>query len=197
MNHEFTPHMSQQEQALLIRHIPPKGNVLEFGCGGSTQLFLESGVVSLYSVDSSIAWLEKLLLNPVIRINMKHGVWVPLYADIGPIGEWGKPLQQTPDKRWLNYHETCWRDIPSAPFDMVLIDGRFRVACLCQYLLRYGSRNTVIAFHDFWDREQYHGVLQFLEVKDRADTLAIFTVKENIDQAPLKALLAQHMFIYE
>ncbi len=49
--------------------------------------------------------------------------------------------------------------------DLVLIDGRFRVACALKCFLHVGS-DCVVAFDDYLDRPHYHVVGQFYETID-------------------------------
>ncbi len=197
MSDNLKPHMSDAEINLLGKYIPNEARILEFGCGGSTLFFLEKGASYLFSVESDLSWLQHLLSNPAIRIYYKFGRWVPCHAHIGPTAEWGKPLAQTPELQWLNYHMGCWSNIPQENFDYVLIDGRFRVACLCQYLLRNHNPSVNIAIHDFWNRPQYHCLLSFLDVVEQVDTLGIFQPKENIDFQKVGLLLQEYLFIIE
>ena len=48
--------------------------------------------------------------------------------------------------------------------DVVFVDGRFRVACICAALL-YTAPGTIIMVHD-WIRSRYHVVLEHAEVID-------------------------------
>lgn len=50
--------------------------------------------------------------------------------------------------------------------DLVMIDGRFRVAC-CLKCYNIISDICLIVFDDFLDREQYHVVLKYFEIIDK------------------------------
>ena len=194
MSADFSPHMIPAEVALLSTFVPKDGTCLEFGSGGSTQFFLEKGIGKLYSVDSDRAWLEKLFENPAVRIFHKHGRWVPLYADIGHTEDWGAPAIHVPSIIWLNYHQHIWSHIHENAFDLILVDGRFRVACLLQCLLRCSNEKAVILMHDFWNRPHYHEVLDFLDVLEKADSLGVFKPKKNLDWQKLGILLQERQF---
>ncbi len=43
------------------------------------------------------------------------------------------------------------------------------------------SCNTIILFHDFWNRYKYHVILKYVDVIDRADTLGVFRIREEVD----------------
>lgn len=149
---------------------------------------------TLYSVDSDRQWLEKLLENAVVRACLKAKRWTPIHAGIGHITDWGQPAIEQPDLVWLNYHQHCWQTIADRKFDMILIDGRFRVACVCQCLLRCGLKDVVMVIHDFWNRPHYHGVLDFLQLEDKADTLGVFRPKKRVNWKGLSLLLQKHQF---
>ena len=121
----------------------------------------------------------------------------PLHADIGPIISFGRPEAQTPDVCWLNYHQYCWSKFSERDFDFILIDGRFRVACTCQSLLRCNKPGVLFAIHDFWNRPEYHILLKFFDVIDRADSLGIFKAKQKIDWQELNLVLQDHQFDYD
>jgi len=194
MSHEFPPHMSSDEVALLGDVVKKNFSILEFGCGGSTQLFFEKGAKELVSIDSDAEWLRKLLTNKDISAFHKRGIWCPLHADIGKTREWGAPMDRVPQIHWLNYHQYCWNGFSNRQFDLILIDGRFRVACVCQSLLRCARENMLLAIHDFWNRPHYHVVLDFLDTLEKVDSLGIFKPKSTIDWQALSLVLQDHQF---
>lgn len=185
----YTPYMRPTEIALLDRFVPEKGVCLEFGSGGSTQFFLDRGIAKLYSVESDKSWLDKLRDNPTVQISHKRGDWIPLYADIGKVKAWGVPANSSPSVAWLNYHQHIWKKIPDPTFDFILVDGRFRVACLLQCLLRCVNREVIIVVHDFWNRPYYHRVLGHLNVVDKVDSLGVFTPKKRLNWKKLTLTL--------
>ena len=188
------PHMSEAEIALLAKYIPKGGNILEFGCGGSTKFFFENGAAFVASVESDMAWIDTLAQNSTVRKALGEKRWRILPANIGPVGEWGTPADPNPSLLWLNYHEKCWQRIDAGAVDLALIDGRFRVACFCQTLLRCTNPDLVLVMHDFWNRPQYHCILHFCTVLDQVDTLAVFRKKNPLEKPLLEQLLHAHTF---
>ncbi len=63
-------------------------------------------------------------------------------------------------------------------FDVVLVDGRYRVACALR-ALKYTDQESVVIIHDF-HRRVYHVVLDYYEVVERADTLIVLRKKKNL-----------------
>ena len=191
---DLVPCMSGEELELLDRHIPFGGNVLEFGCGGSSPHFLSRGARLLTSVESDKAWLETLIQSPLLRhFFLKHR-WVPIHADIGPTRSWGRPSSREALLSWLEYHALSWAAMPDTAYDLILIDGRFRVACFCQSLLRCGNAGVTIVIHDFWNRPNYHAVLEFSDVLDRAGTSVALRAKAGLDWKRLCLVLQEHQF---
>jgi len=179
------PRMSAPETALFKQHLKGAKSLLEFGCGGSTVLAAELGVRRITSVDSDPAWLEQVSRHPKVRAIQFKG----RYADIGPIGLWGKPRRKAQAHRWPAYSMAVWEELDASP-DVVLVDGRFRVACCLQALL-HTKPGAKILFHDFWDRPQYHAVLSYARCLGRADTLAVLRAKPRMDWKALAEDLAR------
>jgi hypothetical protein len=67
--------------------------------------------------------------------------------------------------------------------DVILVDGRFRVACALKSL-EYVSDGSVVLIHDFFDRSPiYDAVLKYYDIIDRADTLVVLSRKKVVDWA--------------
>jgi hypothetical protein len=119
------------------------------------------------------------------------------FVDMGPTDTWGTPLSKDRLSEWPNYVELPWKRVDAAgsPVHLVLIDGRFRVAC-CLYSLRkiVESRagSPLIVMHDFWDRPEYHVVLPFLDEYKSAGTLAAFRPKSEVDLSAVERLLVEY-----
>lgn len=182
--------MRPLEISLLTSLLKRADHVLEFGAGGSTTLALKLGVKHLDSVESDAAWIARIQADEAAaraldnrRLRMHH-------ADIGPIGMFGGPGKASLQRQWPNYFSKPWQHIDSRTLDIVLIDGRFRVACILESILRT-ERRTVLAIHDFWNRPAYHQVLPFLDELDRCETLGVFRVKPDLDRSAAQELLDQ------
>lgn len=152
---------------------------LEYGSGGSTLLASEIGVARIVSVESDPDWLEA-----VARAGEGGpGERILLHADIGPTGEWGHPTSDAEWRRWRRYPLIGWEVCQSrnlAP-DVVLIDGRFRVACLYAALL-FARPGTCILFDDYLNRPRYHGVETILRPQAMHDRLAEFVRPQTLDR---------------
>ena len=140
------------------------------------------------SVETDPQWISHLREHRSIAKAERSGRLCLLHADVGPVGNWGIPTGEHGTERYANYAPLPWA-ICDNP-DLVLVDGRFRVASALVALLRGGSK-TKIAFHDFWERPHYHAILPFVDCEDSADTLAIFK-KPSADRQAMTAQFAEN-----
>ncbi|PWB82452.1 MAG: hypothetical protein C3F11_11870 [Methylocystaceae bacterium] len=185
------PHMTDSEIELFTQHLHGARRLLEFGCGGSTVLAGAEGASGIVSVDSDRAWLDKVAAAPELRKTS----FQPVHVDIGPIGAWGVPSDHSHALKWPDYYTAVWAHVAQEP-DVVFIDGRFRIACTLYSLLKCGGRAKYL-IHDFWNRDHYHCVLEFLDCIDRVDTLGVFVAKETIDWRRLALVLQAHAMDFQ
>ncbi len=111
------PQMTAAEIAQVELQLAGRVSLLEFGCGGST-LVAARQVQRIVSVDSDPEWLAKVGEN-LARAAVD---FTPYHADIGPVGEWGYPVDDSRIRDWPRYHMQIWRHLAGSP-DAVLIDG--------------------------------------------------------------------------
>jgi hypothetical protein len=146
------------------------GVILEYGSGGSTVLAAGLGA-RVFAVESDRLWASHLseYLAPVSDRVAVH------YADIGPTGEWGTPDDLRASSRFHRYALSVWDRADFVEPDLVLIDGRFRAACLVAVLLR-ARRPTTVLFDDYARRRYYHGVERLARKEELIGRMARFTV---------------------
>lgn len=186
--------MTKDELKILHTHIDSSKHFLEFGSGAST-LYAASvpTVKKIDSVESSESFInENLKPNPVISDALSAGKLLFHVIDIGKTIYWGYPVGFLKRHLWPNYSLSIFSK--KSDHDLVLIDGRFRVACTLNCILNTPPDCKII-IHDFWNRPAYHTVLPFLETRDRADTLGLFSKKENIDRNKVKSLLQKYQYL--
>ena len=186
-------HMAPEERDCYEHLLTLSETVVEYGVGGSTLMALKQrGLKKLISVDSDPRWIDNISQVPEVASAISDGTANILYADIGEVGRWGKPVGKEKIEQWFRYPATPWEHIDRA--DLVFVDGRFRVACIIEAVLRAQPR-TIIAVHDFWDRPQYHATLQFLEWRQSCGTLGVFRARADIDRESAMALLEKARII--
>ena len=184
--------MTEKELALLRKALMQSQNYLEFGSGNSTLLATEIETIKHITVVESDAsfWNEKLLNIPSIKCGVYTKRIKPLLINIGPTGEWGYPIDNSNQNQWPLYSSSAFHEKTS--YDLVLVDGRFRVACILQACL-HCSPETRIMIHDFFNRPIYFAVCPFLKLEEQADTLGIFTINKRKNSRILK----EYISIYE
>jgi len=69
------------------------------------------------------------------------------HADIGPTRAWGYPSQNDRVQSYHTYALSVWDRRDFQDPDLVLIDGRFRAACLAAVKMR-ARRPTTVLFDD-------------------------------------------------
>lgn len=147
---------------------------LEYGSGGSTMLALSLGVPVIQSIESDAPWLERLKATAQSAYPGYAGLYTGTWIDLGATGNWGYPVNHDQHAVYWKYPLAPWTsDRVSMPPDLVLIDGRFRVACLLATVL-YAPAGTTVLFDDYGDRPHYHEVEDFIQPVMMVDRMAVF-----------------------
>jgi hypothetical protein len=163
--------MSEAEISCYAGLLDGARSVVEFGAGGSTLYALLRGVPRIVSVESHPGWIERLRSNAEIMAAVKEERLTLIHADVGPVTRYGAPADASKTHKWSGYPLAPWKSCNQP--DLVLIDGRFRVACIAQAVV-HCSRSSFIAVHDFWTRPGYHEALGVLEWVSSVDSLGVF-----------------------
>lgn len=194
----FHPHMERKEYFLFKDLCKNKKVFLEYGSGGSTIHLLKKNKM-VFSVESNPDFYNYMcsmkFIKRALNLNLHYR-----FVNIGPTNKWGKPLSDEYYKNWPKYYEQIWDEIDPLrhQVNVVFIDGRFRVCCCLYSILKaveYNWRNTVFVIHDFWRREKYHVVLDYLQETESAENLVSFRMKNNIDVAALKERLEEYALV--
>lgn len=149
---------------------------LEYGSGGSTVVAARLGKPFI-SVDSDRFFFK--------AVSKKIGTLSPdqllVHADIGLTGIWGIPLlRKNPTsqklQKWKAYAGTPWRFIKNDRLpDLVLIDGRFRVASALTCFARLAAfPDARILVDDYAPRPHYHVMEKYANLRRIVDGMAIF-----------------------
>lgn len=148
--------------------------ILEYGSGGSTK-FISQSSRYLLSIDSDKKFIDSLK-NQIDDINCNHNISL-LHIDIGPTKEWGHPADISKKGSWYTYAISPWKvliDQSIAP-DLVLIDGRFRVACMLATMAS-ASKPTRIIFDDYVGRSYKETIEKFIKPLNIIDRAAYFEI---------------------
>lgn len=184
--------MSADDQAMLRSYAEKATSVLEFGIGGSTGIFAEYEHLHLTGIDSHPDWIAHCNADPRIAALEAKGQLSLHHVDIGPVREWGFPADPATARKWPRYSLDIWQKLGSQEPDMVFVDGRFRLSCALQSLLRLPDLKY-LSMHDFWNREHYFPILDFVTVLDRTDHLGVFAPRPDMDLRALGILASQQL----
>lgn len=196
------PHFDETSTAYFRERLAHTRNYLEYGSGGSTVLASRT-VELMVSVDSDAHFLAavraKLAADAaLLQSQARTAVAMLMHVNIGPTVEWGAPALTRPTARriarWAAYASAPWnyfRSIGQQP-DLILIDGRFRVACVLESLLSLSSQNDAeLLLDDYINRTHYHVVQRFAEVH-LVGRMAIMRPKPLWDRDEARRLLLQY-----
>lgn len=165
------PFMPEAETAHLMAVYGQARVILEYGPGGSTHLAAAMANKFIMSVESDLGWVQKLradVASAVSPVILHH-------IDIGPTGRWSRPLT---DAMWRGYHRypnSVWGQSWFRQPDVVLIDGRFRTACLAAILLQTKHEVRVL-FDDYGVREKHQLIEKVIKPSRLVGRMAQFIV---------------------
>ena len=180
------PHMPEKGVARLTELLRDSQGYLEYGTGGSTVLASRMGVPRIIGVESDRRWLEAVR-HKIGLSDTSSGLEL-LHVDIGPTGDWGFPVSDIGWRQFAEYPAAPWRAENARDIvDLIMIDGRFRVACFLTSLL-FARPKTRILFDDYYDRPYYFSVEAFVQPVARHDRIAEFVVPAEIERE--KGMLA-------
>lgn len=191
------PHLFEGEEGLFVEAIGRYGQrYMEFGMGGSTLLAARSTPLAMIAIDSDIRWVEKVRAQPPVAAAIEAGRASMLHADIGPLAEWGHPVDRSRLAAWPEYVGQPWAAWAARQEQpgLVFVDGRFRLACCLSVVVALGAWRAVgnsprVLLHDFnAARPFYQPVLDFFDIEAVDGTLHLLRIRQ--DASPTGALAA-------
>lgn len=157
--------------ALLQAEYERAASILEYGSGGSTVLAGEMPGKTVFSVENDHGWAMAMRRwfeeNPPVSAVTVH------HEGVGRTKRWGRLVDDRAWKRWHRYPLGVWELEGFVHPDVVLIDGRFRYACLLSTLFRI-ERDVVVLFDDYTARANYQRVEAFVKPVEIVDRMARF-----------------------
>lgn len=165
--------MPDAEADLVRASYKEAGVIMEYGSGGSTLIAAEGATGSVVSVESDRNWSLRMeawfTANPPrVPVRMHH-------VDVGPTGKWGFPSDKSKMKNWAAYPVSVWDRKDFAHPDVVLVDGRFRLACMLTTLLRI-TRPILLLCDDYMERSSYHRFEKLAGKPQMTGRMAAFTL---------------------
>lgn len=180
------PHINPLDKLLFYKYLDKATNYMEFGSGGSTyQASLRPNIKSIKVIESDVLWINAL------NSKISHPSITFSYIDIESMpNSWGNPGKGCSKEKMKKYSDV---KVPEG-VDMILIDGRFRVAC-CLKLFEQINGDCVIAFDDFLNRNYYHVVLDYYTIVEQTADTCMVILRKKDTMPPLIDLIEKYEVI--
>lgn len=183
-------HFDREAAAYFVERIKSSRVYLEYGSGGST-IQAAGHVQRLYTVDSD-SWFLNAVRRKLAEKPRQADCHL-LHADIGRAPRWALPPEprSVPDS-WRAYAwgpwQRLWRD--RAMPDIILVDGRFRLACALASLIHLREHSgTQVLVDDYTGRPHYHALEKWATLLALHGSMAVFTLNPAISVLALDAAL--------
>ena len=153
-----------------------------------TEMFRERHTKSYDNTVEEIKQLENFIekINDDIKFNIDIQ-----YIDINASpNSWGVPSDESKKENWEKYPKSILKY--NEIFDLILVDGRFRVAsALCS--LYKMDENSILLFDDYVSRKQYH-VLQdfFYSVKTINNNMKVFKKRNDVNFENVEKMIEEY-----
>lgn len=177
------PHMDEQTLEIFRELLKNAKSYIEYGCGGSTVFAFTQSNTKIICVDTDPSWLEMVLNfipGDLSRLDACH-------VGLGEVTDWGYPTDTNADGTVY----ASWPWTRTKDCDLVLIDGRFRVACFAKTMLE-AKPGTAVLFEDYFDRNNYKEVEKIASPKSKHGRTALFIRPGSIDTNLASLLLRRH-----
>ena len=159
---------------------------VEWGSGGSTFVATEYSQ-RVVSIENDPEWCETMLASELIQCNIALGRLTYICVDGGDVGYWGHPLNET--EYASDLYLDALNNFHHIRPDLVLVDGRYRVACTLNSL-NWAKPDTLLMLHDYRDRNFYQPVEEFFDMVGFGHVFGVFKQKPTINSARYKEQLA-------
>jgi hypothetical protein len=165
------PHFDADTTAFFEKHLRSAKLYMEFGSGGSTVLASQLSVPTV-SVEG-----DRFYAKAVRRAFTASTKVTLLTPDLGFTVHWGKPLFRASQKG-TGYVTAPYHYLGDSFPDLILIDGRYRLACTLEAARRAQNAGILatLILDDYKDRPNYHEVENYLGTPTMVGRAAVFTI---------------------
>ncbi len=177
------PHFGETDIHMYYDYLEKASVYFEFGSGGSTyQALIRDNIKKIYTVESDSIWYKNLYnsINKNKTIKKDKLIFSLIDLKCKP-NNWGNPGIDCKIEDMIKYSDVIQNLTieEKLSIDLILIDGRFRVAC-CLKCFSSISDNCLIIFDDFLNRKQYHIILDYFDIiKLTRDKRMVILKKKN------------------
>jgi len=178
------PHFVGTDIHLFTKYVNTAKTYFEFGSGGSTYFTANiPSIDNIYSVESDMEWFSKLNADLSNRITIK-------YVDICALPKnWGNPGPDATDDMKRNYTDSIY-DVSDKHIDVMLIDGRFRVACGLKSFNVLDDESYLI-IDDYLNRPGYHILNNYYDIVERGNVMVVMKKKKDISP-PTQEIISKY-----
>ena len=190
------PNFKPNDTYLFYDILKTATHYLEYGSGCSSfQAANQENIKTIHSIESDPEWY-----NIVCKNIQKTKPITLMYTHLNTVpNNWGNPGDGCLIEHAKEYSRAIksLSETESRRLDMILIDGRFRVAC-CLNCFDVISNECQIVFDNFINRQYYHVVLEFYDIvrKTKDDVMVVLKKKTDII-GPSRELIEKYELIYE
>jgi hypothetical protein len=192
----MVPHFNPNDMNLFYEVLNKSKYYFEYGSGGSTcQASIRNNIMTIHSVESDPEWYSNICKT----IEKKKPITL-MYIHLNTVSNtWGYPGEGCLIEHMRAYSRAI-RSLSvteTYKLDMILIDGRFRVAC-CLHCFDMISPHCQIVFDDFLNRPHYHEVLNYYDIvrKTEDNVMVVLKKKTNV-VSPSIELLDKYELIHD
>ena len=153
---------------LFKRYLKNCNIYFEYGVGDSTIWVLKNTSSRIISVDTDKNWINKI--NTSKNKNRIDINWI----NLGEVENW-------------SFNQKA---------DVILIDGRFRVASFLFSLIN-AKEGSIIIFDDYINRCHYHVVEEILEIYNKCGRQAVFKVPKVFNKQLAEELLQKFIYVID
>lgn len=189
------PEMDEAGLRCFQNHIAQSRCYLEYGSGASTLYALNvCHVPQVVAVETAPSWAQTVKAQQ----QSPNSELALLFCDVGPVRDYGRPATHTKITDYWRYMALPWQHVRAQRWspDLVLIDGRFRVASFL-YSLMCARVGTPILFDDYFNRPHYFEVERFCRISERHGRMALFHAQAHYDPVELTTAIAQYAIQFE
>ena len=159
----------------------------EWGSGDSTCYVNDNYNCSVQVAENDKKWAKKIGKMTDENVKIFH-------IDLGEVGNWGRPVGFKKAGSFASYFLAPFSDGFSP--DVILIDGRFRVACFMTALL-HAKPGAVIIFDDYTRRPFYHVVEEVLRPVKIDERQARFIRPNRVDETAIAEMLKKFEYVMD
>jgi hypothetical protein len=177
------PIIKPLDKLLFYKYLNNATHYMEFGSGGSTyQASIRPNIKSICTVESDLEWIQKLK-SKITHQHIQYN-YIDIKARSKNLGYPGNDCRPEDMKKYSDVK------IPSET-DLVLIDGRFCVAC-CLKLIGQINEKCIVVFDDFLDRPQYHIILDYFTILKQTENKSLVVLQWKVGSVPSLELIEKY-----